>query len=560
MQNQLKVSFENMGVSSYLVITFSQDMPVVGYQMEMITSNQISHTLEVSKRMVNGDVVAYYNISSRIKLSQILERRKLTRTELLCLIQGAVKAVQDGEEYQLSEDGFVMDPEYIYVTPDTCSPAFLYLPVSGEKTSGIREFLIDLIVHGKIEMSSDNFIQVLLEALNESDFSAEKLGDCIAPYQETKTNSPHFSASGFTKRQMPDSPAIVSSADYGAETEERVMTPVIPEPSVPLPANDGAGKEADEMPGLPGTGKQENKPKPGKNRPQTKQKARSAKKITDISEEQTEDFDKEKAKKKFLLPQAVIMVALAAVGSFGGFLDKSGNIAVNNVLAAVVIVAVTEVILYREAYVNSKGKKKKENKESRKEKNEKKPLPGKKIPSVPGKREFVEREPVTAQPVKAQPVKSDAITPKSIPVQQPVQPVHERPVSPVVSMAFDKGADETEVSSETELWEGEQTGAAYLEHYVNGIVNRIPLTKTGTLIGRLASQVDYPVANPKVGKIHAEFINQNGMIAVVDQNSKNGTYINRSGQRINSNVPYPLKDGDIISLADSEFTLRCKLR
>lgn len=559
MQNQLKISFENMGVSSYLTITFSQDMPVVGYQIEMITSNQISHTLEVSKRMVNGNVVAYYNISSRIKLSQILERRKLTRSELLCLIQGAVKAIQDGEEYQLPEDGFVMDPEYIYVTPDTCSPAFLYIPVSGEKTSGIRGFLTDLIVHGKIEMSSDNFIQVLLEALNETDFSAEKLAACIAPYQEVKRNSPHFLSSDFSKRQMPDASAVGSGIEYGTETVEKIKTPVIPEPVVSPSVKAESKEETDGKPRFPETGKQENKPKPGKSRPQAKQKAKTAKKITDIPEEQAEDFDREKAKKKFLLPQAAIMVALAAVGSFGGFLDKSGNIAVNNILAAVVIVAVTEVILYREAYVNNKGKKdakkKKENKEGRKEKAEKKPLPGKKSPSVPGKREFVERE-----PVKAQTVQPNTITPNSIPVQPPVRSVPTQPVSPMVSMAFDKGADETEISSETELWESEQTGAAYLEHYVNGIMNRIPLTKTGTLIGRLASQVDYAVANPKVGKIHAEFINQNGTIAVVDQNSKNGTYINRSGQRINSNVPYPLKDGDIISLADSEFVIRYGFR
>lgn len=544
MQNQLKISFENMGVSSYLTMTFPQDMPVVGYQMEMIASNQISHVLEVSKRMVNGNIVAYYNISSRIKLSQILERRKLTRSELLCLIQGAVKAIQEGEEYQLPEEGFVMDPEYIYVIPDTCSPAFLYIPVSGQKNKEVRELLIDLIIHGKIEMSSDNFIQVLLEALNENEFSTEKLAACIEPYQGIKGGSSPVLTSVSYKTETKNAPSSSPGTEYKAVTEEPLRSPVSPEAAEPLTERIKQEEEAAGKPRLPGNGK--SKPKPGKTKNTKKREIKSEKTTPDTLEEQ-EAFDREKAKKKFLLPQAVIMVALAAIGSFGGFSDQSGNIAVNNILAAVVVVAVTEIILYREAYVNSKQKKNSKKKtENKKEKTEKKPLPGKKMPSVPGKKEFVEREPVKPQSVQPIPV-----IPDPVPVQ---------PVSPKTPLAFDMGTDETEVSSETELWESEQSGSAYLEHYVNGIMNRIPLTKNSTLIGRLASQVDYAVTNPKVGKVHAEFINQNGAVAVIDQNSKNGTYINRSGLRINSNIPYPLKDGDIISLADSEFVLRFGLR
>lgn len=554
MQNQLKVSFENMGASSYLTVTFPKEVQVIGYQMEMISSNQISHILEVSKRMVNGNMVAYYNISSRIKLSQILERRKLNRAELLCLIQGAVKAVQEGEEYQLSEDCFVMDPEYIYVVPDTCSPAFLYIPAAGQKTGGIKELLIDLIMHGRIEMSSDNFIQVLLEALNQTGFSMEKLSACIEPYQRSEGRAEHFASS---VSQISPGQAAGSGITRGSGMGEEVKTSVLSEPSVSQPPKIETADENSKKTKLPAAGKRADKPKPEKGRKVKKKGSNSSEMDQKAVQDQESDFDREKAKKKFLLPQAVIMVALAAIGSFGGFMDGNGQIAVNNILAAVVILAVTEVILYREAYVNSKGKG-----TGKKEKKGKTSLAGKKMPSVPGKKDFMEREPVKAQTVPPTP-----IIPEQVPVQ-PVSPMANRnPVEPnftgpdrMVQPLFNAGMDETEVSSETELWEGDQEGAAYLEYYINGIMNRIPLTKSSTLIGRLASQVDYAVTNPKVGKIHAEFINQNGVVSVVDQNSKNGTYINRSGQRINSNLPYPLKDGDSISLADSEFVLRYGFR
>ena len=175
MQNQWRTSFENIGSSSYLAVTLPAEIPVVGYQLEMITSNEISHFLPAARRMINGETAVYYNISSKIQLSQILERRKLTRKELTCLIQGAVEAVQEGAEYQLPEAGLVMEADSIYVVPDTCSPSFVYIPAECEKGGGLKELLLSMIMHGQIEMSNDNFIQVLLETLNRENLSYQEL-------------------------------------------------------------------------------------------------------------------------------------------------------------------------------------------------------------------------------------------------------------------------------------------------------------------------------------------------------------------------------------------------
>ena len=116
------------------------------------------------------------------------------------------------------------------------------------------------------------------------------------------------------------------------------------------------------------------------------------------------------------------------------------------------------------------------------------------------------------------------------------------------------------MGDETEVWGGamEQGQQTYLEYYDNGRLNRIPVDPVnGTVIGRLQNQVDFAVKSPRVGKIHARFFCQDGGYFVVDINSKNGTYINGSRSRIESNVPYPLQDGDRIMVADCEFTIRC---
>lgn len=76
------------------------------------------------------------------------------------------------------------------------------------------------------------------------------------------------------------------------------------------------------------------------------------------------------------------------------------------------------------------------------------------------------------------------------------------------------------------------------------------------ILGRLSGQVDFAVSNPKVGKVHAEIVNQNGQIFIKDLSSKNGTYVNGASGRINSNVLHSLNANDKFKLADSEFVLR----
>lgn len=113
-------------------------------------------------------------------------------------------------------------------------------------------------------------------------------------------------------------------------------------------------------------------------------------------------------------------------------------------------------------------------------------------------------------------VETDAVTEDA----QPVSPVSE--------------------CEETEFWDPSRSTEMYLEYINEGQSVKIPLMKESTLLGRLASQVDFAVNNSKVGKIHAEIVLKDGNCCIKDLNSKNGTYLNGSADRIASNIPYPL--------------------
>lgn len=70
---------------------------------------------------------------------------------------------------------------------------------------------------------------------------------------------------------------------------------------------------------------------------------------------------------------------------------------------------------------------------------------------------------------------------------------------------------------------------------------RIGLGGSGIRVGRENSMCEIALDNPKVSRLHAEFVEMDGRVLLIDRNSSNGTYVN--DQKIDKRF---LEDGDII--------------
>lgn len=577
MKEQLHTSYDTIGSSSYLTISLPERMNVVHYRLEMLTSNEITQLLPVSKRMMDGDSVLYFNISSLVSLEQILNRRKLKKEELLTIMEGLIRAAKDAADYQLPLDGFLMDSNYIFVDSATCKPFFVYLPIETENEPGnaVKQFFQNLILQGKLELSSDNFIQLLLNALNQEPFSLQVLEQCVRESrsggQRAASSQPVRSVRTASQGYSPVQPVPP------VQSVPPVQPVVVNQPAENVRQDAAVNKENQENPPEYEAPKSPGKPLPPRGKMPGKsgrknEKKKDKKTKEDISTPVEEDgFDPEKAKKKFMLPQAVVMVALAAMVSFGFFKDgETGAIAINNILAVVILVALFEVILYREIYINSRNKKstssakKKDKKTLSKTKSvERKPVVPRQRPEVPGQN--VRPSSDYAEPVQERSKQPavQSVEARSNPMPSmtpPPAPIPAVPGNSISDAATVYEKDNAEMAETQFAGDGISDMPIYLEYYENGIMTRVPLERESTLIGRLRSQVDFAVTNPKVGKIHAEFLVRGGSVFVKDLNSKNGTYINGNPQRIGSNMEYPLQDRDRITLADSDFTLRCGAR
>ncbi|WP_222429886.1 DUF6382 domain-containing protein [Paenibacillus cremeus] len=89
------------------------------------------------------DIQIYYNVKSKISLSQAVNRQKMSKDQFINLILGCVHAFKEVDEYQLVNKGVLLDIDLIFVKPGSFEPSFIYLPIYAhdEGITKLKEFI-----------------------------------------------------------------------------------------------------------------------------------------------------------------------------------------------------------------------------------------------------------------------------------------------------------------------------------------------------------------------------------------------------------------------------------
>lgn len=83
---------------------------------------------------------------------------------------------------------------------------------------------------------------------------------------------------------------------------------------------------------------------------------------------------------------------------------------------------------------------------------------------------------------------------------------------------------------------------------------KIVITKEVFKLGRDPEQADYASNNKVVGRIHAELVTSDGEYFLIDNHSRNGSYLN--GVKLSPNEKTKIKHEDCIKLANQEFVFK----
>ncbi len=510
----MQYSYETIGTSSYLVVTFAGGEGLINYQLQMLINNEIKNVLAVNKSQLNDDVRLSYNITSRVSLADMDENRKIPKIGVIHIIEGALAALKDIEEYQLASAGLVFDEKYIYVKPDTFEPSFIYVPTSTADCGieGLKKMLLDMIMGSNVEITNDTFVQTLLATLNDPAVTADVLADFC---EKAKLSG---GASAVSK-----APVVTPKPDAAPVPKEN------PQPVRVISMDGGKPKNnipVSAKPEIKNNTKKADKP----------QKSSGSKKTV------------------FTLLQILFVVVLAAAFASGMLNDTNGNLVIEYCLGVVLGVAAVDFIVYREMFVN--------NKENNAANGKSKSGSSKPAAAKPSNMAIPGKEPNFSIP-------SNDSAPQS--GYKKVEEKSPAPVSAPEPVTFAPASGKVPAYNSVDDFESEATvlmgadGAvpgvpkvAYLEYFdkAKGGNAKIMLDKPAVVIGKLAGQCDVVINEQTISKVHAEFIVRNGEYFVKDYASTNGTYINGDDNRIVSNTEYQIHNGDTITLAGVDMVLK----
>ncbi len=167
-------TYESDANASFLVIR--GNFRTQDYQVSMLENNRISNVFSVDVVKRDGVTYLYYNITSKIPLSLILNIRRLSRNDFLKLLLKIVSVVDDSSGYLLTSSNFVFSPDYVYIDPETLEPALVYVPAASDRVANgaeLSEFISELVIkHINIAgFENSNAIQRILATVKSGAFN-----------------------------------------------------------------------------------------------------------------------------------------------------------------------------------------------------------------------------------------------------------------------------------------------------------------------------------------------------------------------------------------------------
>ena len=199
------------------------------YELHMMSGNTIEGLLKFHFRETDGQSSYCYEITSKQSLSHMLDYRGLGQGELKKLISGIYLILGRLEPYLLSENGILLEPQYIYIEPERFLVFLCLIPArTGDfpkEMTGLLHYLLGKIDHQDKEcvvMAYALYQTSLKENYGIGDLMkiVENASACRVEEREQESffdrEEPAFPVSGYTKKGA-DKAEMERSENAGAE-------------------------------------------------------------------------------------------------------------------------------------------------------------------------------------------------------------------------------------------------------------------------------------------------------------------------------------------------------
>lgn len=217
----MKTSYKRELDHNYLIL--EQEEFQSNYQAGMLIKNRIPGLLECTLSRMDKDAAFYYEITSRQNLCLVLERRRLTVFQLEALLDGLLRTAESCEEYLLDTRALLLDPDYIYLDPDTWEFSFCLFPCyEGDMKSGLlelAEYLLD-----RLDKEDPGAVALGYEFYRMAGEENTSLEQILAKWKSTKKPEEKTEEAGEKTAEVKEAPG--AEPDVRAAQIQAVMEPL----------------------------------------------------------------------------------------------------------------------------------------------------------------------------------------------------------------------------------------------------------------------------------------------------------------------------------------------
>ena len=526
-------TFENQGTKTYLVYTVKADDAVDTMSLGMITNNSINGLSPALVTQMNMTQYIKYDISAKIPVSQFF-MGAVNKKRLIGVFSGIVNALMSSEDYMIDAKNIVLDLDYIFADVSTCETELICLPIMGDNSNvvDLGAFFKNIIFNIQSDQTENcDYVAKIINYLNGTpQFSLinfKKVLDDISRSATSSSNAGEYIIHQDTHTMRNDKP---NSTNVGSLNQPRQTV------SGQTSLNNVSQQQTYQQHVVYQQDKQQKMTK-GQVDQQTVLPPKKEKKN---NQEQFGTIPDEKPMSMFYLLQHYNKENAAKYKAQKAAKKAQAN--TNTQAARQQTQGQTQAQNNRFAIPGQQ--------------NQSFAIPGQEntpphVVSLPQNQStvnnYVSQQPIGQQPVVQQvkPV-SQGYNPNTSYTENPTD------FGPTTVLG---GTDDgkTAVLSDIPAYGAESVKKPVLIRVRNN--ERIPIDKPYFRIGKEKSYVDYFIGdNSYISRGHASIITKDGHYYIVDNNSRNHTYVN--GEIITSSTEVEIRNGDAIKLANEEFEFK----
>lgn len=127
----MNFTFENQGTTTYLVYVIVAEDSIDSMSLGMLTNNKIPGLAPTVFTQMDDAKYIKYNVSAKISVNQFFEGA-VNKKRLLGIFNGIVDAMLSAEDYMIDTNTILLDLNYIFADVSTCETVLVCLPVLGQ--------------------------------------------------------------------------------------------------------------------------------------------------------------------------------------------------------------------------------------------------------------------------------------------------------------------------------------------------------------------------------------------------------------------------------------------